>query len=1058
MRATKKIISAVLAFCMLASTGIISSFAATDDTESVGADTAYSKASQEIDDEYAYNGDDLGVTYTKDSTTFKVWSPTATDVKVNIFTTGSDSEPGSAKVGKYTLEKLLDNGEWTGVWTITLVGEWKDYYYTYSITTTNVTGMGSDNTKTYETQDVYSRAVGVNGNRSMIVDLNETNPDGWGSDSHVLLDKSTSSQVYELHIKDFSYDTDSGVSSENRGKYLAFTETGTTLKNEGELSTCIDYLKDLGVTTVQLNPFYDFQSIDETRGDDQFNWGYDPQNYNVPEGSYSSDPYNGKVRIKECKEMIKALHDAGISVVMDVVYNHTFSTDSCFQKTVPDYYYRMLTSGAFSDGSGCGNECATERAMYRNFVIQSLLYWVNEYHIDGFRFDLMGLMDVETMNMIREALDQVDTKITTWGEGWTGGTSNYPKTTCTGQPFYQAIQKNSDKLSPRIAFFNDSYRDGIKGSVFESADPGFIQGNISSASAIRYGVKANTKKYNWLAQAPSQCVTYAACHDNATLYDKIICSTDLANYGERSEEAVQMNKMAGTMINAAQGITFMLAGEEMCRSKNGDTNSYKSSPSINMIKWQNIVDYADVVSYYKGMMQIKNAFTPLTSTDNTYFDNFTFTGARMTEKTNQVGYVIQNDKAGEWNTMAVMYNSAAEAADITLPASTTVNDWVIIANGDIAGLDSLGEVSGTTFNIPAHSSVIAVDKASFEAAALQSDTGKVVVNYVYEKNNKPLKNSLTLQGKVGTNYQTPAGAGIPDIYVLDKVEGNERGQYTTETQTVTYYYSDYIPESILNADFNGDGKVDINDVTVMQKYISGMITLSDELVAKLDLNYDGGKNINDATMLQKHLSGYAVSKGTVEVNYFYFTDTEDKKEITPTQTITGRVGTDYSTSEFRVVGYAVDKDNLPKNASGKISYGSPVVVNYLYTSSSLDIKLHVKHNGSSTWPPYLWIWGSDLSGEDEGNYSGGTWPGVGLENPDSNGWYDYGFTYQGAGTYNVIASNKATNQTVDYKGLVDNELWIVIKDELVMSGVYLDIYTENPDNNPDAPMAQYYIS
>ena len=328
MRTTKKIVSAVLAACMLASTAVVSSFAATaDDSSAVSSDYArdnsYTKAAEDIDAQYAYSGNDLGVTYTKDATTFKVWSPTATGVKLNIFTKGSDDEQGASKVASYTLEKMLVDGEWNGVWTITLVGEWKDYYYTYSVTTTDTTHIGSDATKTYETQDVYSTATGVNGKRSMIVDLDETDPEGWSNDSHVLLDKSTKSSVWELHIKDFSYDKASGVSDANRGKYLAFTENGTTLNGEGKVSTCIDYLKELGVTTVQLNPFYDFQSVNEAGDDSQFNWGYDPVNYNVPEGSYSSNPYDGKVRIKECKEMIKALHDAGISVVMDVVYNHT---------------------------------------------------------------------------------------------------------------------------------------------------------------------------------------------------------------------------------------------------------------------------------------------------------------------------------------------------------------------------------------------------------------------------------------------------------------------------------------------------------------------------------------------------------------------------------------------------------------------------------------------------------------------------------------------------------------------------------------------------------------
>ena len=1058
MRTTKKIVSAVLAVCMLASTSIVTSFAATDTSESVGADTKYTTAAQEIDDKYAYNGDDLGATYTKDNTIFKLWSPTATEVKVNIYTKGSDNEDGSAKLGTYTLEKVMENNEWTGLWSVNLSGNWKNYYYTYSITTTDTTHMGSDTTKTYETQDVYSKAVGVNGNRSMIVDLNDTNPDGWDNDQHILLDKSTSSQVYELHIKDFSYDKDSGVSDANRGKYLAFTENGTTLKNEGELSTCIDYLKQLGITTVQLNPFYDFQSIDESKTDDQFNWGYDPQNYNVPEGSYSSDPYDGNVRIKECKEMIKALHDAGISVVMDVVYNHTYSTDSCFQKTVPDYYYRMNADGTFSNGSGCGNEGATERAMYRNFVIQSVLYWVNEYHVDGFRFDLMGLMDVETMNMIRDALDKVDSRITTWGEGWTGGTSNYPKTTCTGEPFYQAIQANSTKLNARIAFFNDSIRNAIKGSALESDEKGFVQGNEKYASGIRYGARANTKKYNWLAQAPSQCVTYDACHDNATLYDKIICSTDLANYDERSEEAVKMNKMAGAMINASQGITFMLAGEEMCRTKYGDTNSYKSSPEINKIKWQNLVDYADVISYYKGLIQIKKSFTPLTSMDNTYFDNFTFGGSRMTEKSNQVSYVIKNDQPGEWNTMAVIYNSASTEAEVTLPSTTTVNDWVIIANGDIAGLDSLGEVTGTTFKVPAYATIIAVDKEGYESAGLKSNMGKVVVNYLYEKNDQPLKDALTLQGQIGSNYQTPSISGIDDTYVLDRVEGDEKGQYSEDTKTVTYYFKDYVPESITNADFNNDGVVDVLDITTMQKYLINPQSMTPEIVEKLDLNYDGTSDVRDITMLQKYLAGFAVSKGSVEVNYYYLDASGNKKEITPSKTITGKVGSDYSTEVFRVVGYSVDETSMPKNANGIIPYGETLQVNYKYSASSPQIKIHVKHNGSLTWDPTLWIWGSDLSGKDKGNYSGGTWPGVTLENKDADGWYEYSFTYEGAGTYNLIVSNNATNQTSDYKGFVDNELWIVINDDLYnSSAVYFTPYTDNPDTNPDAPIAQYHI-
>nr|WP_296170444.1 type I pullulanase [uncultured Ruminococcus sp.] len=1054
MRTTKKIVSAVLAACMLASTAVVSSFAATaDDSSAVSSDYArdnsYTKAAEDIDAQYAYSGDDLGVTYTKDATTFKVWSPTATGVKLNIFTTGSDDERGASKVASYTLEKMLVEGEWNGVWTITLVGNWKDYYYTYSVTTTDTTHIGSDATKTYETQDVYSTATGVNGKRSMIVDLDETDPDGWSSDNHVLLDKSTQSSVWELHIKDFSYDKASGVSEANRGKYLAFTENGTTLNGEGKVSTCIDYLKELGVTTVQLNPFYDFQSVNEAGADTQFNWGYDPQNYNVPEGSYSSNPYNGKVRIKECKEMIKALHDAGISVVMDVVYNHTFSTDSCFQHTVPNYYYRMKTSGAFSDGSGCGNEGATERAMYRQYVIDSLKYWVNEYHIDGFRFDLMGIMDVETMNMAREALDQIDPRITMWGEGWAGGDSYHPTNTCSGTKFYPATQANAARLSDRIAIFNDGIRDGVKGSAMGINNTGFVQGSKTSAKDVNYGIRANSSGTNkWKAQAPSQCVTYDSCHDNATLYDQILASTGLASFGERNSEAVKMNKLASAIIYTSQGISFTLAGEEMARSKDGDTNSYKSDPELNMIKWQNVVDYADVVSYYKGMMQIKSAFSPLTAMDTSYANNFIFTN-KVSSPTNQISYTLANDVEGEWNKIAVLYNNASTAADVTL-ADTSVTDWVIIANGETAGLDSLGEVTGSTFTVPARSAIVAVDKAGYESAGIHSSNGKVKVNYVYESTGEKLEDSVVLQGPVGSGYVTVPSAGVPDTYIVSRVEGNTEGKYTDGTQEVTYMYTDYIPETIKNADFNGDGEVDVIDATLLQKYILKLETPTVDQSA-LDLNYDDNVSVEDTTMLMKSIVNLPVSSGKVTVNYYYTDAKGQQKKLTDSIVFSGRAGSTYESKAFKVVGYSVDPDNMPAKPAGYIPYGE-AEVNYYYIASSLDITLHVKHNGSLTWTPYLWIWGSNLKGADSGNFMT-EWPGDPMTKGE-NGWFDYSFTYKGAGTYNVIVSDNATNQTIDYKGFVDNEMWIVIDDSAVMGGTYLTFYTDNPDTNPNAPIAE----
>lgn len=1059
MRTTKKLVSAVLAGCMLASTGIASSFAATMDASSTAAsNTQYVSACEAIDSFYTYDEGDLGATYSPEQTVFKVWSPKATEVKLNLYATGSDEEEGAENLGTYDLKKQMSSRGWNGVWTVTVEGDLKNVYYTYSITA--VPTFGSTEPVTNETQDVYSVATGVNGLRSMVCDLDSTDPEGWEDDQHVLLDEVTDSSVWEIHVKDFSYDPASGVSEENRGKYLAFTESGTTLNGEGNISTCVDYLVELGITTVQINPFYDYESVNEASDDDSlFNWGYDPMNYNVPEGSYSTNPYDGNVRINECKQMIQALHNAGISVVMDVVYNHTYKTDSCFQKTVPNYYYRMTDDGAFSNGSGCGNECATERAMYRNYMIQSVKYWVEEYHIDGFRFDLMGLMDGETMNLVRDELDMIDERISTWGEGWTGGTSYAPAKTCTGEPYYQTIQSNAAKISDRMAFFNDCIRDGIKGGT-NIGKQGFVQGSNASGPEVAAGIRANTTRNRWQANAPSQCVTYAACHDNATLYDQLLGSTGLAPYGERNSEAIKMNKLAGAIVYTSQGIAFMLAGEEMCRTKFGDTNSYKSPADINMINWNDMVEYADVISYYKGLMQIRNAFTPLTCMDNTYKGSYSFNLAPASSMKKQIAFTITNDQEGEWNKMAVIYNSDKVAVDVTLK-DKTVTDWVIIANGEEAGYDNLGEVQGSTFTVPARSAIIAVDKQGYNDAALESGMGKVIVNYIHQDSGEKLDDTIVLKGNYGTKYMTTPSSCVPDTYelVADATEGSELDTFTDSVENVTYYYVDYVPESVLAADFNNDEKINILDVTEMQKHLAKIVTFDDEKLTKFDLDYNGANNILDCTMLQKHLAKMPVSTGTVTVNHYYY-DGDELKNLTASETITGRVGSDYSTSDFKVVGYSVDLDNYPEKASSVIPYGGNANVNYYYKASSLDINLHFKHNGAETWAPTLWIWGSDLKGVDKYNYTpndSAVWPGVNAADDDGDGWFDYNFTYRGAGTYNVIVSNNAANQTIDYKGFVDNEMWVVIDDGKLTTGTFLTFYTDNPDLNPDAPIANQIV-
>ena len=1060
MRATKKIVSSVLAVCMLASTSALTAFAAKSSDSVAATPNPYVVAVEAIDSEYAYDGNDLGAVYSPEQTVFKVWSPTATEVTLNRYATGSDSEAGAAKLGTIPMEKLMDGEKWTGVWTTTVQGDIVNTYYTYTI---NSTHPKSGAAQKAETQDVYSVATGVNGRRSMVCDLDSTDPEGWENDSHVVPEKQTDSIVWELHVKDFSWDPASGVSEANRGKYLAFTETGTTLNNEGQIATCIDYLKELGITTVQLNPFYDFQSINEAGSADQFNWGYDPQNYNVPEGSYSSNPFDGNVRIKECKAMIQALHNAGISVVMDVVYNHTFSNskdDSCFQATVPDYYYRMTKSGTFSNGSGVGNEVSSERAMTRKFIIDSMLYWVNEYHVDGFRYDLMGLIDTETLNLVRAEMDKVDTRLTTWGEGWTGGTSTYPGTTCTGAKYYQGVQKNAKQLDSRVAFFNDVVRNGIKGTVFDITEKGFIANNAEYAKNIKSGVRANTTEArDWTAQAPEQCVTYADCHDNATIYDQITASYTKGEYGVRNDSGVKVNKIAAGILNTSQGVSFMLAGEEMGRTKFGDTNSYKSSPEINKIVWQNLVDYADLVSYYKGMIKIRKAFSPLTAADNSYADKFVFNG-KATDTSGYVAYTITNDKEGEWNKMAVIHNATDRSQSITLKDATVDSNfqWVIIAKGDIAGVSSLGTAKGNKLTVPAQSTLVAVDKAGYDAAGITDNTGRVVIDYMYKDGKTKLADSMTLYGNIGEGYIASPSASVPNTYVVQSVEGNVNGTYAAEQQKVTYVYTDYIPEPLNSyGDIDKDGIIAANDVTEMQRILAEFVKIPDDELENYDFDCNGRVDINDATMMQKYLAEYRVSEGNVIINYFYNDAEGNQKKLTDSIAINGRVGDPFTSEKYYVVGYQVDESRLPAVTEGKIPYGKTLEINYYYIAGSLDVSLHFKHSGALTWAPTLWIWGSGLDGKDTSfNATGGTWPGRAATLNAETGWYDYDFTYEGAGTYNVIASNGGKNQTADCKGFGLNEMWIVINDSAIEGGNYLTFYAENPEENPETPAIPFH--
>ena len=628
-----------------------------------------------FDEELAYDGDDLGVVYTKEKTTFRIWAPTAVEVSLNLYEQGD---------GDNLMETIPMTADVKGTWVCEKTGDLNGVYYTYSVKIGN---------KVNEVVDLYARSAGVNGNRGEILDLEATNPDGFDADVRPAFSNATDAVIYELHIRDLSSDASSGI--QNTGKFLGLTERGT--KNSEGLATGLDHILDLGVTHVQILPSYDYATVDETKLDTaQFNWGYDPKNYNVPEGSYSTDPYHGEVRVNEMKQMIQTLHENGIRVNMDVVYNHTYNlADSWFQKTVPDYYYRK-NGDNYSNGSGCGNETASERAMMRKYIVDSVVYWATEYHVDGFRFDLMGVHDLDTMKAVREALDQVDPSIMVYGEGWTGGESALPEA--------QQATKNHIYQLDRVGAFSDDIRDGIKGSVFDSLDKGFVSGKEGMEESIKFGVVAATphpqvmiskndkKSTNWSGQ-PGQSINYISCHDNLTFWDKLAIS----NADDSEADRVKMNKLGSAIILTSQGVSFMQAGEEMLRSKPNekseggfDENSYCSPDATNSIKWDNKGNVIDTYEYYKGLIAFRKAHSALRMTTATDIQNMlTFMSGL---DANVVAYTIKGEAQGETaQNIAVIYNGNPDAVTVNLPAGA----WDICVNGEKAGCESLGTAEGS---------------------------------------------------------------------------------------------------------------------------------------------------------------------------------------------------------------------------------------------------------------------------------------------------------------------------------------------------------------------------
>ena len=622
-------------------------------------------STEAFEEAYTYEGNDLGAVWSAEKTVFRVWAPTATAVKVNLYKSGVDGTDD-------LIEQLEMTADVNGTWVAEKEGDLNGTFYTYTV---DVAGA------TNEAADPYARAAGVNGKRSMVIDLDSTDPEGWENDKDPNADlNETDVVIYELHVRDLSIDESSGIT--NKGKYLGLIETGT--KTETGIPTGLDHMKDLGITHLHILPMYDYGSVDESKLDTpQFNWGYDPVNYNVPEGSYASDPYDGAVRVSEVKQMVKGLHDNGISVVMDVVYNHVYSAgEFCFNKIVPMYFSRTGKNGSFSNGSGCGNDTASERSMVKKYIVDSVKYWADEYHIDGFRFDLVGLIDTETINAIIEEVHKTHPNVIFYGEGWSMSTG------VTKQGYDMTTQTNCAKV-PGFAFFSDTIRDLLKGSVFNTSETGYVSGASKSKTELN---KSFMGLPSW-AQNPTQTVNYVSCHDNNTLIDRITISTPNAT----REDQVKMNNLAAAYILTSQGIPFFQAGEEMLRTKplgdgTYDHNSYSSPDSVNSMKWNDLneSEVMNTYNYYKGLIAFRKAHPALRLT--TAEDvNATVTPIEH-DNSRVLCFQIAGGINGETaESMYVIFNADSAAADVTLPEG----NWNIYVNGEKAGTEVLGSVEGT---------------------------------------------------------------------------------------------------------------------------------------------------------------------------------------------------------------------------------------------------------------------------------------------------------------------------------------------------------------------------
>lgn len=621
---------------------------------------------------YHYDGADLGAIWSKSRTRFRLWAPLADEIHLVFYREGL----GGPVVGMWPMRRAEK-----GTWVREVEGDWAGVYYTYRV---------RHGAETREAVDPYARAVGANGQRGMIVNLAATHPPGWARDRKPPFRRPTDAIIYELHVRDATIHPSAGARW--AGKFLGLTERGLPF------SAGLDHLRQMGVTHVHLLPVFDFASVDETRtGKRQYNWGYDPLNYNVPEGSYSTNPFDGAVRIREFKQLVLAFHRAGLRVVMDVVYNHTFfGGESHFHKIVPGYYHRLTADGGFSNGSGCGNEIASDRSMVRKMIIDSLCYWAAEYHVDGFRFDLMGLHDLDTMRAARRALDAIDPSILLYGEGWTGGD--------TPLPWEKRAMKTNIRKLDRIAAFNDNIRDAIKGPVMDLTRKGFVQGESGLEEAIKAGVIAQVRhpqvEYppgdDWRgpwAGEPWRCVTYDSCHDNHTLWDRLSLSEKRAPVSLR----LRMNKLAAAIVLTSQGIAFLHAGEEFARSKRGVENSYNKPDSINALDWRRKEKFSDLVAYYRGLIALRRA------TPEFRLDSAEEIRRRLTFLPGAPAGVVAFLIVGDHRHVVVVYNANREPVGVNLPLAR----WSVVVDGERAGTRPLRRCSGGRIEVAPVSAFVA---------------------------------------------------------------------------------------------------------------------------------------------------------------------------------------------------------------------------------------------------------------------------------------------------------------------------------------------------------------